>query len=77
MNQIIKREVTLGQLITVGISLLVMIAGSWVNMSNRIQALEIKTNYRETDINIIINKIDKIQEDINCIKIDMKGKVDK
>ena len=77
MNQIIKKEVTIGQLVTVGFTLLTMILVSWSNMSNRVQALEIKTQYRDSDITNLNEKLDKILNDVNCIKIDLKGKKDK
>ena len=76
MNQIIKKEVTLGQLLALGLTLLTMIGASWLNMSNRVQALEIKTQYRDAEVSTMIRKLDKIQEDISCIKVDLMKKAD-
>ena len=72
----IKKEVTLGQLLTLGFTLLTMILISWSNMSSRVSALEIQNNYRESTISNINEKLDKIITDINCIKADLKGKAD-
>lgn len=74
--EMIKKEVTLGQLLTLGFTLLTMILISWSNMSNRVSALEIQNNYRESTISNINEKLDKIITDINCIKVDLKGKAD-
>lgn len=76
MNQIIKKEVTLGQLITVGFTLLTMILVSWSNMSNRVQALEINKQYRDYEMSKMNEKLDIIINDVGCIKIDLKGKAD-
>jgi len=76
MDKIIKKEVTLGQLITLGVTLLTMILVSWSNMSNRVSALEIKQQYRDSEIANINVKLDRIITDINCIKVDLKGKAD-
>ena len=84
MNQIIKREVTMGQLITVGFTLATLIIGGWINMSLEMQTVKIKINYLENDRSMTVQrfekldgKMDKILEELNCIKIDMKVKVDK
>jgi len=65
MDKIIKKEVTLGQLITLGVTLLTMILVSWSNMSNRMSALEIKQQYRDSEIANINVKLDRIITDIN------------
>jgi len=84
MNQIIKKEVTMGQLITVGFTLATLIIGGWINMSLEMQSVKIKINYLENDRSMTVQrfekldaKMDKILEELNCIKVDMKGKVDK
>ena len=74
----------MGQLITVGFTLATLIIGGWINMSLEIQTVKIKINYLENDRSMTVQrfekldaKMDKILDELNCIKVDMKGKADK
>lgn len=56
-SPVIKREVTLGQLIGIGISLFIIICTSWVNLNIRLNTLE--TNMSNTK-----NIMDEIKQSL-------------
>lgn len=84
MTGMFKREITFGQLLAVGVTVVGAILGFWINTNVRLSALEINkstqdNNFIETkaafrDIN---NKLDKINDGQNEIKVTLQNKQDR
>lgn len=80
----LKRLITVGELLTSAILVLSAVLGFWISTSVRLTALEI--NQKNTEINIIesrtsfkeINvRLDKLYEGQNDIKLGLKDKQDR
>ena len=64
-----KKEITLGQILAVAVTLLIAIVGGWVTLNNKvsghekqIQAMEARQLRIESMVDRIENKIDRIYE---------------
>lgn len=67
-----KKEITVGQLLSVGVTLLIAIITGWVTINNKvsghekeIQGIQIRQSRVETQIDRLENKIDKIYEKVS------------
>lgn len=79
-----KREITLGQLISVGVTLLIAMASGWITLNNKVSAhaadiyyLQQKINTYDKQMERLENKIDKMIEKQEEILVQLAGKQNK
>ena len=80
----LKRTITLGELIMSGIVVVGAILGFWINTSMRLGALEINKKQQDTELvdtkdfrSDIRSKLDKLTEGQNEIKVTLQNKQDR
>ena len=87
-NEIIKREVTLGQLITVAITLITLIIAQWVSLNIRVTKLEVESTERtryETEYRLEMKSsqaetnatLKTLNESVQEIKVSLQNKQDR
>lgn len=72
-----KKEITLGQALAIACGLIVSIITGWITITNRVTALENKTNYLEHHNQKLEEKLDAIQKNTVEILIKMERKQDR
>lgn len=79
-----KKEITLGQLLSVGVTLLIAIVTGWVTLNNKvsshdaqIKSLESRQTKIESSIDRFDDKLDKVIDAVTDIKIKMERKKDR
>jgi len=72
-----KKEITVGQLLSVAATLLIALATGWITINNKVSRhdAEIKTTHES--INRIEDKVDKVNELSTRILIEMQNKQDR
>ena len=87
-NEIIKREVTLGQLITVAITLITLIIAQWVSLNIRVTKIEVESTERtryETEYRLEMKSsqaetnatLKTLNESVQEIKVSLQNKQDR
>lgn len=87
-NEIIKREVTLGQLITVATTLIILIIAQWVSLNIRVTKLEVESTDRtryETEYRLEMKSsqaetnatLKTLNESVQEIKVSLQNKQDR
>ena len=87
-NEIIKREVTLGQLITVATTLITLIIAQWVSLNIRVTKLEVESTERtryETEYRLEMKSsqaetnatLKMLNESVQEIKVSLQNKQDR
>lgn len=87
-NEIIKREVTLGQLITVATTLITLIIAQWVSLNIRVTKLEVESTERtryETEYRLEMKSsqaetnatLKTLNESVQEIKVSLQNKQDR
>lgn len=87
-NEIIKREVTLGQLITVATTLTTLIIAQWVSLNIRVTKLEVENTERtryETEYRLEMKSsqaetnatLKTLNESVQEIKVSLQNKQDR
>ena len=87
-NEIIKREVTLGQLITVATTLVILIITQWVSLNIRVTKLEVESTERtryETEYRLEMKSsqaetnatLKTLNESVQEIKVSLQNKEDR
>lgn len=87
-NEIIKREVTLGQLITVATTLITLIIAQWVSLNIRVTKLEVESTDRtryETEYRLEMKSsqaetnatLKTLNESVQEIKVSLQNKQDR
>jgi len=83
-NIMLKRSITLGELITASIVIIGCILTFWINTNVRLSALEISKSQQEnnnaeikTSFKEIGAKLDKLNDGQNEIKVSLQNKVDR
>lgn len=87
-NEIIKREVTLGQLITVATTLITLIIAQWVSLNIRVTKLEVESTERtryETEYRLEVKSsqaetnatLKTLNESVQEIKVSLQNKQDR
>ena len=87
-NEIIKREVTLGQLITVATTLITLIIAQWVSLNIRVTKLEVESTDRtryETEYRLEMKSsqaetnatLKILNESVQEIKVSLQNKQDR
>ena len=87
-NEIIKREVTLGQLITVATTLITLIIAQWVILNIRVTKLEVESTERtryETEYRLEMKSsqaetnatLKALNESVQEIKVSLQNKQDR
>ena len=82
-NQVL--QISWGQLVTIIISFVAALMLQWVAITNRLTALESSNGSRDREIleiksnevhskREVINKLDKIQTDVNSIRVELERK---
>ena len=87
-NEIIKREVTIGQLITVATTLVILIITQWVSLNIRVTKLEVESVERtryETEYRLEMKSsqaetnatLKTLNESVQEIKVSLQNKQDR
>lgn len=87
-NEIIKREVTLGQLITVATTLVILIITQWVSLNIRVTKIEVESVERtryETEYRLEMKSsqaetnatLKALNESVQEIKVSLQNKQDR
>ena len=87
-NEIIKREVTLGQLITVATTLVILIITQWVSLNIRVTKIEVESVERtryETEYRLEMKSsqaetnatLKTLNESVQEIKVSLQNKQDR
>ena len=87
-NEIIKREVTIGQLITVATTLVILIITQWVSLNIRVTKLEVESTERtryETEYRLEMKSsqaetnatLKMLNESVQEIKVSLQNKQDR
>lgn len=87
-NEIIKREVTLGQLITVATTLITLIIAQWISLNIRVTKLEVESTERtryETEYRLEMKSsqaetnatLKTLNESVQEIKVSLQNKQDR
>lgn len=87
-NEIIKREVTIGQLITVATTLVILIITQWVSLNIRVTKLEVESTERtryETEYRLEMKSsqaetnatLKTLNESVQEIKVSLQNKQDR
>lgn len=69
-----KKEITIGQLLSTGAMLLVTIITGWITMNNKITRLEAKSEMNEKRWERVDAKLDESQSVLNAIKVELQNK---
>jgi hypothetical protein len=74
----IKRfGITLGELLMASLVILGAVLTFWISTTVRLNSLEIRMNTSEKKFENIDNKLDKITEGVNDLKVTLQNKADK
>lgn len=76
-NSILKKEVTVGQLLTIAGSVIIALATGWITMNNRVSRLEARDLEREKQYEKIERKMDRIDELVTKIYVELQNKQDR
>jgi hypothetical protein len=83
-NTIIKKAVTLGELVVIGFGLFGVVLTFWISTSVRLSSVELEQKNMQTQIdrqeqtnNKIQDKLDKVLEEITNLKVAIQNKQDK
>lgn len=69
-----KKEITLGQLVSTGAMLLVTIITGWITMNNKITRLEAKSEMNEKRWERVDAKLDENQKTLNAVLVELQNK---
>ena len=76
-----KVNITLGQILSIALTVLVITIGGWINMSGRVKALEVETDIRirqlETQVQSNRDYFHKILDEVQKVKITLQNKKDR
>lgn len=72
-----KTGITMGELLTASIVIVGVVLTFWKTTDVRLSALELRMNSKEKADEMTIQKLDKLQDGINEIKITLQNKQDK
>lgn len=72
-----KTGITMGELLTASIVIVGVVLTFWKTTDVRLSALELRMNSKEKADEQTIQKLDKLQDGINEIKITLQNKQDK
>jgi len=74
-------NISLGQILSMALTILVITLGGWINMSGRVKALEVETDIRirqlETQVQNNRDYFLKILDEVQMIKIVLENKKDR
>ena len=57
-----KKEITLGQLVSIGIPIVLLIIGWGISVNTRIESNEVKTERNSQDISVTNGRVEKIDD---------------
>lgn len=69
-----KKEITLGQLLSVGVTVLLTIISGWITMNNKITKIEARQEMSEKRWEKIELKLDENLSAINQVKVELQNK---
>ena len=72
-----KREITLGQVITVAATIVVSLITGWITMNNKVSSHEVKIQTLETRMNKTEVVLDRIEAKVERILIALEQKVNR
>lgn len=72
-----KKEITLGQLISVATVVLISVITGWITMNNKVSKLEVSDEERSKQFERLELKIDKNNEITTNILIELQNKADR
>jgi len=76
-----KVNITLGQVLSMTLTVVIITLGGWINMSGRVKALEVETDIRirqlETQVSENRDYFHKILDEVQKVKIVLENKQDR
>jgi hypothetical protein len=72
-----RKSITFGELIAVAVVIIGAVLMFWKTTDVRLSALEIRMNGTEQTNKQVIDKLDKVQDGINDVRLTLKDKVDR
>lgn len=76
-----KVNITLGQILSMALTIFIITLGGWINMSGRVKALEVETDIRirqlETQVQKNRDYFHKILDEVQQVKIVLENKKDR
>jgi hypothetical protein len=76
-NESTRRNVSIAELIGVGIVVLSSVLMFWKNTDIRLSALEMRMNQKEVTDKQINEKLDRLQDGVNDVRLTLKDKQDR
>lgn len=77
MNDLLKKTINLGDLLKYVIPMIASIVGGYMIMSSRMQALELRYEFKEKRDDELMLELKEVKKLVLCIQLDMKDKQDK
>ena len=76
-----KVNITLGQVLSMALTVFIITLGGWINMSGKVQALEVETDIRIRQLEMQVQKnreyFHKILDEVQQVKIVLENKKDR
>lgn len=80
-----KKEITIGQLVSASVAILISLITGWITMNNKVTALETKMNIKDTEeynyrlslekkLEKMDLKLDDLKQSNNDIKVELQNK---
>lgn len=69
-----KKEITVGQLVVAAFTLLTTIVTAWITLTNKVKELETRDAYRDRQIDIVNDRMEKIDEKTTQILVELQNK---
>lgn len=77
MNDLLKKTINLGDLLKYIIPMIASMVGAYMIMSSRMQALELRYEFKEKRDDELMLELKEVKKLVLCIQLDMKDKQDR
>ena len=77
MNDLLKKTINLGDLLKYVIPMIASIVGGYMIISSRMQALELRYEFKEKRDDELMLELKEVKKLVLCIQLDMKDKQDR
>ena len=77
MNDLLKKTINLGDLLKYVIPIIASIIGGYMIMSSRMQALELRYEFKDKRDDELMTELKEVKKLVLCIQLEMKDKQDR
>ena len=77
MNDLLKKTIDLGDLLKYIIPMIASIIGGYMIMSSRMQALELRYEFKDKRDDELMTELKEVKNVVLCIQLEMKDKQDR